>query len=107
MSVPPVPLAWRNLAHDKVRFALFASGIGVAVVLMGVQYGIMNAMLDSNTVLIRRLKCELILVNPNKMSLLFRETIAQRRIGQSEGVAGVKAVVPVYLEYQTAALRHT
>ena len=34
---PPVPLAWRNLAHDKVRFALFASGIGFAVVLMGVQ----------------------------------------------------------------------
>src|SRR5688500_15838003 len=104
---PPVPLAWRNLAHDKVRFALFASGIGFAVVLMGVQYGIMNAMLDSNTVLIQRLKCELVLVNPNKASLLFRESISLRRIEQAKGVAGVRAVVPVYLEYQTAALRHT
>jgi len=104
---PPVPLAWRNLAHDKVRFALFAAGIGFAVVLMGVQYGIMNAMLDSNTVLIRRLKCELILVNPNKASLLFRESVSQRRVEQAKGAAGVKAVVPVYLEYQMAALRHT
>ena len=50
----PVPLAWRNLTHDWVRFALFTSGIGFAVVLMGVQYGIMNAMLDSNTVLLQR-----------------------------------------------------
>jgi putative ABC transport system permease protein len=104
---PLVPLAWRNLAHDKVRFALFASGIGFAVVLMGVQYGIMNAMLDSNTVLVQRLKCELILVNPNKASLLFRESISQRRVEQAKGVASVRAVVPVYLEYQTAALRHT
>lgn len=104
---PPVPLAWRNLAHDKVRFALFASGIGFAVVLMGVQYGIMNAMLDSNTALIRRLKCELVLVNPNKAALVFRGGISRRRVEQAEGVAGVRSVSPLYLEYATAQLRHT
>ena len=107
MPVPPVPLAWRNLAHDKVRFALFASGIGFAVVLMGVQYGIMNAMLDSNTALIRRLKCELILVNPNKASLMFREGTSRRRLEQASGVPGVRSVSPLYLEYATAQLRHT
>ena len=104
---PPVPLAWRNLAHDKVRFALFASGIGFAVVLMGVQYGIMNAMLDSNTALIRRLKCELVLVSPNKAALVFRGGVSRRRVEQAEGVAGVRSVSPLYLEYATAQLRHT
>jgi len=104
---PPVPLAWRNLAHDRVRFALFASGIGFAVVLMGVQYGIMNAMLDSNTVLIRRLKCELILVSPNRPSLMFREGISRREWERALSAPGVKAAVPVYLEYQSAELRHT
>jgi putative ABC transport system permease protein len=104
---PPVPLAWRNLAHDKVRFALFASGIGFAVVLMGVQYGIMNAMLDSNTVLIERMKCELVLVSPNRESLMFPAGVSQRRVEQAKGVAGVKSAAPVYLEYQTAELRHT
>jgi putative ABC transport system permease protein len=107
MSAAPVPLAWRNLAHDKVRFALFASGIGFAVVLMGVQYGIMNAMLDSNTVLVRQMKCELILVNPNRAALMFREGVSRRRVAEAEGVAGVKSATPVYLEYQTAGLRHT
>ncbi len=103
----PVPLAWKNLAHDKVRFALFASGIGFAVVLMGVQYGIMNAMLDSNTVLIEKLKGDLVLINPNKASLLFREGVSRRRIAEAEGVAGVKSVSPVFVEYSIAALRHT
>ena len=58
----PVPLAWRNLTHDRVRFILFSAGIGFAVVLMGVQLGIMNAMLDSNTVLLQRLNADLVLI---------------------------------------------
>ena len=107
MTPPPVPLAWKNLTHDKVRLALFASGIGFAVVLMGVQYGIMNAMLDSNTALIQRLKCELVLLNPNKAALAFGEMVSRRRLEQAEGVPGVKQVSPVYLEYSNAQLRHT
>ena len=71
--VPPVPLAWRNLAHDPVRFALFAAGIGFAVVLMGVQLGIMNGMLDGNTLLLRRLDAELVLVNPARPAVVFPE----------------------------------
>lgn len=104
---PPVPLAWRNLAHDRVRFVLFAAGVGFAVVLMGVQYGIMNAMLDSNTVIIERLDCDLVLVNPNRASLLMRGGVSQRRAEQARAAPGVRAAVPVYLEYQAAGLRHT
>ncbi len=107
MRPPPVPLAWKNLTHEKVRLALFASGIGFAVVLMGVQYGIMNAMLDSNTVIIERLKGEIVLINPNKASLLFREGVSRRRVAEAEGVPGVKGAWPVYIEYSTASLRHT
>jgi putative ABC transport system permease protein len=107
MKPPPVPLAYRNLAHDPVRFALFASGIGFAVVLMGVQYGIMNAMLDANTALIQHMKCDLVLVNPNRAALAFRESLSRRRIEQAQSVPGVRSAAPVYLEYATAQLRHT
>jgi putative ABC transport system permease protein len=102
-----VPLAWRNLTHDRVRFALFTAGIGFAVVLMGVQLGIMNAMLDSNTVLLRQLNADLVLVNPTRKSLLFREGVNRRRAEQALEVDGVAAVVPVYVEYQLGMLRHT
>jgi putative ABC transport system permease protein len=102
-----VPLAWKNLAHGRVRFVLFTAGIGFAVVLMGVQYGIMNAMLDSNTVLLERLNGELVLVNPNKASLLFREGVNRRRLEQAREVEGVAGVHAVYAEYQLGNLRHT
>jgi putative ABC transport system permease protein len=102
-----VPLAWKNLAHDRVRFALFTSGVGFAVVLMGVQYGIMNAMLDSNTVLLERLNADLVLVNPNKASLLFRDAINRRRLEQAASQPGVARVDPVFVEYQLGMLRHT
>lgn len=107
MAVAPVPLAWRNLSHDPVRFALFASGIAFAVVLMGVQLGIMNAMLDSNTAILRAMRCDLILVNPNRSSLMFRAGVSRREGEHAREVPGVRDVVPVYLEYQTAKLRHT
>lgn len=107
MAVAPVPLAWRNLSHDPVRFALFASGIAFAVVLMGVQLGIMNAMLDSNTAILRAMRCDLILVNPNRSSLMFRAGVSRREGERAREVPGVRDVVPVYLEYQTAKLRHT
>ncbi len=103
----PVPLAWRNLAHDRVRFVLFAAGITFAVVLMGVQLGIMNAMLDSNTVLLDRLHADLVLVNPTRQSLLFREGVNRRRAEQARQVAGVASVEPVYIDYQLGMLRHT
>ncbi len=102
-----VPLAWMNLTHDRVRFILFSAGIGFAVVLMGVQLGIMNAMLDSNTVLLRRLNADLILVNPSKKSLMFREAVNRRRAEQALEVDGVASVTPVYTEYQLGMLRHT
>lgn len=106
-SVRSVPLAWKNLAHDRVRFALFAAGIGFAVVLMGVQLGIMNAMLDGNTALIKCFNGELVLVNPNKAALLFREGISHRRIEQATGVHGVRSAHAVSLDYQLGMLRHT
>ncbi|MDB5311812.1 MAG: hypothetical protein JWO38_6014 [Gemmataceae bacterium] len=102
-----VPLAWRNLAHDRVRFALFASGIGFAVVLMGVQLGIMNAMLDGNTVLLNRLNADLVLVNPSRPALLFQEGFSRRRLDQAAGVQGVASAHPVYLDYQFGELRDT
>jgi putative ABC transport system permease protein len=106
-TVRSVPLAWSNLAHDRVRFALFAAGIGFAVVLMGVQLGIMNAMLDANTVLLQRLDADLVLVSPTRPALLFAEGFSRRRLEQAEAAPGVVAASPVYVEYQLGELRHT
>jgi len=107
MAVPPVPLAWKNLTHDRVRFALFASGIAFAVVLMAVQLGIMNAMLDSNTVVFSKLNADLVLVNPARPSLLFRHTFDRRRLDQCLGTSGVASAHAVYIDHDLGRLRNT
>jgi putative ABC transport system permease protein len=89
-----------------VRFALFAAGIGFAVVLMGVQLGIMNALLDGNTLLLRALDADLVMVSPGRPALLFPEGFSRRRLDQARAVDGVASAHPVYLEYQAGEVRH-
>lgn len=105
-NVPAVPLAWKNLAHDPVRFALFAAGVGFAVVLMGVQLGIMFAMLDGYTLLVDKIKGDLVLINPDRASLIFREGVSKRRLEQARTVPGVEAVHPLYIDSMVGVLRN-
>ena len=107
MPTRPVPLAWRNLTHDRVRFGLFVVGIGFAVVLMGVQFGIMNALLDGNTLLLRALNADLVMVSPGRPALLFPDGFSRRRLDQARAVDGVRSADPVYIEYQVGEVRHT
>ena len=99
------PLAWRNLSHDPVRFALFLAGVVFAVVLMFVQLGFRGALLDSQTALHARVDADLILVNPLRASLPMRETLPLRRVVQARGVAGVASAEPLYIDNGGASLR--
>lgn len=101
------PLAWANLSHDRVRFALFVLGITFAVVLMFVQLGFRNALLDSNTQLHRRLDADLILVSPNRQALAMREPFPRRRLMQAASVRGVERAPPLYIENGLGTLRDT
>ncbi len=58
-----VPLAWRNLTHDKRRFAVSVMGIGFAVLLMFVELGFWNAMLDAAVSLLAQCKGDLVIVS--------------------------------------------
>jgi putative ABC transport system permease protein len=75
-------------------------GIAFAVVLMGVQYGILHAMLESNTRLLRALEADWVLIHPQRQALMFRPTFPRYRLYQAQAVDGVARVVPVYLDYQ-------
>jgi putative ABC transport system permease protein len=101
------PLAWCNLTHDPLRFALFVLGITFAVILMFVQLGFRNALLDSNTQLHDKLRCDLVLVSPSRQTLALRETFPRRRLDQARSAAGVTEVYPLYLEGAIGLLRDT
>src|SRR6516162_6627347 len=100
-----VPLAWLNLTHDRRRFVLFSLGIALAVVLIFVQYGFRNALLDSNILLIQKLNADLAVISGRRAALPFRETFARHRLAQIAGVPGVRTVHPLYMEYYLSPLR--
>src|SRR6478672_4671787 len=96
-----VPLAWRNLTHDWVRFALYTLGITFAVVLMGMQMGVLNALIDSNCRLIDHIRADLVLVHPNRASLFYHDGVSRRRLQQAAAVPGVAEVHPLYIDYRS------
>jgi putative ABC transport system permease protein len=101
-----VPLAWLNLTHDVRRFVLFSLGIALAVVLIFVEYGFRNSLLDSNELLIQKLNADLAVVSGRRAALPFRESFARHRLTQIAGLPGVRSVHPVYLEYNFSFVRN-
>src|SRR6516164_9869103 len=101
-----VPLAWLNLTHDRRRFVLFSLGITLAVVLIFVQYGFRNALLDSNVLLIQKLNADLAVVSGRRAALPFRASFARHRLYQIADLEGVRSVHPLYMEYYLSLVRN-
>jgi putative ABC transport system permease protein len=108
MKPPPrIPLAWLNLTNNRVRMALFCAGIGFAVLLMFVQFGCYNALLDSSVLLLQKFRTDLVIVNRQQTTLLLRSTFDRHLLARARSLEGVTSVHPVYLEYGRSVLRNT
>jgi putative ABC transport system permease protein len=92
------PLAWRNLTHDRRRLLVAISGVGFAVVLIFIELGFLNALLESTVQILRKLNGELVIVSAAKYAMPAREQFELRRVTQAAGVKGVQAAFPIYLE---------
>src|ERR1700733_4014280 len=99
------PLAWKNLTHNSRRMAVAVSGVGFAVLLIFMELGFLNALLESTVQVLRMLDGELFVISSAKYSLPARERFDIRRVHQSRGIAGVKGVYPFYMETLGAVLR--
>lgn len=92
-------LAWSNLTHDRTKFALSLLGVGFAVVLMFVQLGFRNGMLDAQTRLPDRLRADLVLLSPGRPQVAAVAPFPRRRLDQAAAVPGVEAAFPLFLTY--------
>lgn len=99
-----VPLAWRNLTHNKRRLGLAVAGVGFAVLLMFMQMGFRNGMLDSNAAFIKTLNADLVVTSAARYTLSVAEPFARQRLVQTRSCPGVTAAYPVYLESRYSAL---
>ena len=85
-------LAWLQLAKEKRRLLAAVGGIAFAVVLMLVQLGFKEALLNSAGLLYSHLEGDIALVNPEYQYLISTKSVSQRRIYQALGFDGVRSV---------------
>ncbi len=95
-----IPLAWRQLTFDRLRFAVALVGVGFAVMLMLMQLGFRHAMLESAVHYQERLVYDLVLVSPKTVFIGLTHPFPRRRLYQGLAVTGVEAVTPVYAYQQ-------
>jgi putative ABC transport system permease protein len=98
--------AWYSLTHDRWRYALYTMGISFAVVLMFVEWGFRNALLDSNVLLIRQMNADLVMISRQEAYLSAGESVSRARLYQAAGVAGVRSVHPLYVDDHRLDLRN-
>ncbi|MHC5938109.1 ABC transporter permease DevC [Nostoc sp.] len=94
-----IPLAWLQLAQQKVRLLVAVAGIGFIVLLMFVQLGFQDALYSSATAVHQHLKGDLFLVSSQYKSLTSNQSFSRTRLYQALGFDGVESVSPMYLQF--------
>ncbi len=92
-----VPLAWLQLSHQKGRMLTAIAGITFAAVLMFVQFGFLDSLFDSATLLHRMIDGDLVMLNSRYESLIGARTFSRRLLYQTQNHAAVKGIAPMYL----------
>ncbi|NND66826.1 MAG: ABC transporter, partial [Halioglobus sp.] len=96
MKARYIPVGWRQLKHNRLRFFAAVAGITFAVVLMLVQQGFRSALFESGVRWHRALQYEIVILSPKSDHLLELHDFPRNRVFQARGVEGVSAVTPVY-----------
>src|SRR6185436_3011699 len=87
------------------RLVVASCGVAFAVLLMFMEMGFLNALLDSTVQVIHHLRGDLIITSSAKFAMLARERFPRQRLQQARAVGDVE-VYPLYMETIAAALRH-
>ncbi|HWB79179.1 MAG TPA: ABC transporter permease [Nannocystaceae bacterium] len=91
-------LAWRNLAHDRVRLVVTLVGIVFSVVLMGMQSGLLVGFVRTTSSLVEHADADLWMVPKGTLDVDLGGPLDERRRYQALAVPGVERAEP-YLIY--------
>jgi putative ABC transport system permease protein len=99
------PLAWKNLTSSPSKCLLAATGVGFAVVLMFMQIGFRNALLDSNVQIFQLFKADLVVISRARYNVSTEQRFPRYLIEQAMAQTGVRASCSVYVERGTASIQ--
>jgi putative ABC transport system permease protein len=94
-----IPLAWLQLARQRVRFLVALAGIAFVVVLMFMQIGFQDALYASATQVHSNLQGDLVLISAQYKSLTSNQSFPRWRLYQTLGFENVESVSPIYLQF--------
>lgn len=89
-------LGLRLLAHDRLRLLGSWAGLAVAVTIMFVQLGLLQAILDSQALVATLVRGDLVVMNQVRSNLHNWNQFEPVRLSQIAALPQVKSVVPVY-----------
>ena len=95
--IAKIPLAWLQLTKERIRLLIAIAGIGFADILMFMQFGFKDALLDSSIRFHKNLQGDIFLVSTQSTALNAMKTFSQRRLYQTLAFEEVESVSPVYI----------
>ncbi len=99
------PLAWKNLTSSLPKCALAATGVGFAVVLMFMQIGFRNALIDNNVQIFSLFNTDVVnlaMVSKARYNISTEQRFPRKLLEQAASVQGVRSACSVSVERGTA-----
>jgi len=94
-----IPLAWLQLAKQKIRFFVALAGIAFVAVLMFMQIGFQDALYSSATQVHQNLQGDLFLISAQYKSLTSNQSFSRSRLYQALGFYGVDSVESLHVQF--------
>ncbi len=91
------PLAWKNLAHNKVRTGVGVAGVGFAVILIFMQMGFRGGIERTATQIYDALEFDLMLRSPAYLHLTEPRFFSRMRVQQAASLPEIAHARPFYL----------
>lgn len=91
------PLGLLQLKYDKARLITALSGIAFADILIFMQLGFLNALVDSSVLLHKNLRADLVVMNPQALNCSELSTFPRRRLYQAMDIPGVASAEALYI----------
>lgn len=94
-----VKLGLRLLVHDKRRLFAMSASIAVGVVIMFLQLGLFEGILDAEAIVARFVRGDLLVMNQARVDFQHWDTINRYELPQIAAATGVAKVTPVYEDH--------
>ncbi|MBX9680040.1 MAG: ABC transporter permease DevC [Gemmataceae bacterium] len=90
-------VAWRQLSYHKMKLAVAAAGVVVAVMLMLVQLGIRQGAIDNSVAVARRITADLVVVSPRTKTIFQSSAFPRRLLFRIPGHPAIDRVQAAYM----------